>query len=105
MGRISIPKYLKATTRTWLKGILGDYELEGHQVRLLIQAGECWDRITQAREAIERDGPYFTSSVGTPKAHPALSEERNNRVVFARLLRELNLGVEAPESRPPTLKY
>jgi phage terminase small subunit len=100
-----IPKHLKKETQGWIKAILADYEMESHHVKLLFQAAECWERIGQARETIKKDGAYFTDRWGQPRKHPALDDERNNRVVFARLLRELNLSDEAPESRPPSLKY
>jgi len=43
----------------------------------------------------------FTS----PKTHPALSVEKENKIIFARLLRELCLDIEPPRDtgRPPGL--
>jgi len=105
MDRITIPKHLSAGTKRWIKKILADYELESHHVKILISAGECWERITQARDRIKKEGPYFTDRWGCPKSHPALADERNNRVVFARLIRELNLSEVPPDDRPPGLKY
>jgi hypothetical protein len=105
MGKMELPNHLKPETLAWCQKILADYQLESHHVKILIQAGETWDRIGQARERIEAEGPYFADRWGQPKKHPALDDERNNRVVFARLIRELNLSDEAPESRPPGLKY
>ena len=105
MGKITLPKHLKAGTKTWVKKILGDYELESHHVKILFTAAETWDRITQARERIEKEGAYFTDRWLCPKSHPALADERNGRVIFARLIRELNLSEENPDARPPGLKY
>jgi phage terminase small subunit len=105
MKKITPPKHLRAETKAWIRKILNDYELESHHVKLLIAAGECWDRVLLARETIEREGAYFTDRFGSPKSHPALSDERNGRVVFARLLRELNLSETPAESRTPGLKY
>lgn len=105
MEKIKLPKHLKAGTKAWVRRILADYEIENHHVKILIMAGETWDRITQAREQIKKEGAYFTDRWGCPKGHPALADERNNRVVFARLLRELNLTEEVPNGRPPGLKY
>ena len=51
------------------------------------------------------EGCYYVDRFGAPKSHPALSDERNGRVTFARLLRELNLSEEAPETRLPGLEY
>lgn len=105
MEKITLPKYLKAGTKRWIKKILADYELESHHIKILIMAGECWERITQARERIKKEGAYYIDFRGAPKSHPGLADERNNRIVFARLIRELNLSEEGPDARPPGLKY
>ena len=105
MKKIILPRHLRGETRKWIKKIIADYELEGHHIKILITAGECWDRITLARERIKKEGAYGKDRFGTPKSHPALADERNNRIVFSRLIRELNLSEEPPGSRPPGLKY
>lgn len=105
MARINLPKYLKSATKKWIRQILTDYELESHHSKILISAGETWDRILEAQEQVKKDGPYFTDRFGCPKTHPALADERNGRVLFARLIRELNLSEGPPETRPPGLKY
>jgi hypothetical protein len=105
MKKIMLPRHLRVETRKWIKKILDDYELEDHHIKILISAGECWDRILLARETIKKEGAYFKDRFGCPKSHPALSDERNNRIVFARLIRELNLSEEGPDGRPPGLKY
>ena len=97
--------HLMPETRAWVEAELIEYELEAHRERLLIQAAEVWDRLQAARAVIERDGPFWTDKDGRPRKHPALDCERNDRIVFARLLRELNLSIEPPESRPPGLRY
>ena len=105
MARIILPKYLRIATKKWIRQILADYDLESQHIKILIQAGETWDRILQATETIEEEGAYYIDRFSSPKAHPALAEERNSRVLFARLIRELNLSEEPSDSRPPGLKY
>jgi phage terminase small subunit len=105
MKTVTIPRHLRAPTRTWVRKILNTYELEPHHVKLLVSAAEAWDRILQAREQVKQDGAYHRDRWGAPKSHPALRDEMNGRVVFARLLRELNLSEEPPGPRPPGLKY
>jgi P27 family predicted phage terminase small subunit len=85
--------------------VLADYELEEHHVRLLHLACETWDRCQQAREAIDRDGLTIATGDGGMKAHPAVAIERDARLAFARLVRELDLDAGAPSSgtRPPAL--
>lgn len=100
-----IPGYLKQETQQWIEKVLSEFEFETHKKPLLIQAGETWDRIKNAREVIAKDGAFYMDATGKPRKHPALDAERNDRIVFARLIRELNLTDEAPDTRPPTLKY
>jgi len=65
-------------------------------------AAEAWDRSQEARETAEREGAYYEDRFGQPKAHPAVAVERDSRIAFARLMRELDLdGAPAPDPRPP----
>jgi hypothetical protein len=61
--------------------------------------------MTEARRKHEQDGAYFLDRWNCPKSHPALADERNAKIVFARLLRELNLSEEIEDPRPPGLRY
>jgi phage terminase small subunit len=84
-----------------------DYALEPHHLKLLQAAAECWDRLCQAREQLAKDGLVVTGSEGALKAHPCVAIERDCRIAFARLVRELDLDVEAPGSTrtgPPPLR-
>ena len=65
-------------------------------------AAEAWDRCQQARMVIGREGLVLVSS---GRAHPAVTIERDSRLAFARLIRELDLDAEPPASwsRPPAL--
>jgi P27 family predicted phage terminase small subunit len=96
------PQHLRKPTRDWWRQVVSDYELEPHHVRLLTLAAEAWDRAQEARETIDREGAYYQDRFGQPKGHPALATERDSRIAFARLMRELDLdGSPAPDSRPP----
>jgi P27 family predicted phage terminase small subunit len=77
---------------------LRDYLLEAHHVRLLQLAGEAWDRCQQARQAIAADGITIKDDRGNIRAHPAVQIEKDSRIAFARIIRELDLDVEAPVS-------
>jgi hypothetical protein len=71
-------------------------------LRLLQLAAEAWDRCQQARAAIAKEGMTVPSG---GRAHPAIAIERDSRLAFARLIRELDLDAEPPASwsRPPAL--
>ena len=98
------PTHLRAETRRWWSSVAADFELDPHHIRLLTLASESWDRGQQAREALEVAGIVFADRFGQPKARPEVAIERDSRIAFARLLRELGLDAEqAVESRPPSV--
>lgn len=94
-----VPKHLRKPTQSWVKSVLSDFDLEEHHFKLLISAAESWDRICSAREVIDSQGMTYFDRFQQPKARPEIAIERDNKVIFARLLRELSLdGVDAPEA-------
>lgn len=99
------PKHLKPTTRRWWESVAADFDLEPHHLRLLTLAAEAWDRTQEAREALAEHGTVFLDRFDQPKARPEVAIERDSRIAFARMLRELALDVEAPEEygRPAPL--
>ena len=101
----SPPPHLRPETADWWRSVLADYDLEDHHARLLHLACEAWDRCQQAREEIDRDGLTIRTGDGGLKAHPAVAIERDARLAFARLVRELDLDAGAPSEsrRPPAL--
>ncbi|MEH2505601.1 phage terminase small subunit [Bradyrhizobium sp. AZCC 1578] len=99
------PNHLRSETAKWFAGVVADYELESHHVRLLIKAGEAWDRSEQAREEIAKHGMTYLDRFGAPRSRPEIAIERDSRLAFARLVRELGLDIATPaESRPNVLK-
>jgi hypothetical protein len=103
---MNIPKHLRPPTRSWFKHVSANYELEQHHFRLLQLAGEAWDRAEEAREALAQHGLTFVDRFGSPRARPEVAIERDCRIAFARLIRELDLDVEPPTSpgRPALLR-
>ena len=99
------PAHLKAPTKVWFKHVTDAYELEKHHVRLLTLAAEAWDRCEQAREGLA-GGLTYVDRFGAPHARPEVAIERDSRIAFARLIRELDLDVEPPSgaARPPGLR-
>jgi phage terminase small subunit len=94
------PGHLQAATRAWFDQVIADYELEAHHVRLLSLACESWDRCGQAREALAAGGLTVTDRFGFPRARPEVAIERDSRIAFARLCRELDLDTDAPSASP-----
>lgn len=99
-----VPKHLRKPTQNWVKSVLSEYDLDEHHMKLLTAAAESWDRICAAREIIDGQGLTFLDRFGQPKARPEVAIERDNKVVFARLLRELALDADAPTEAPRTVR-
>lgn len=96
------PAHLRRPTAKWWRGVLDDYDFDPHHIRLLTLAAESWDRGQAAREVIDRDGMTFVDRFGSPKPRPEIAIERDSRIGFARLIRELALdGDTVPGTRPP----
>ena len=105
--RNTAPVHLSEASAEWWLAVQEDYELEPHHNKLLGLACEAFDRCQQAREMIDAEGPVTQTADGTLKTHPAVAVERDNRLAFARLLRELDLDTEPANqpSRPPALRW
>ncbi len=103
MTKVKGPRQLKNETREWWVSIVQSYELESHHLRLLTLAGEAWDRAQQARRILDARGLTYDDRYGQPRVRPEIGVERDNRIVFARMLRELGLDVvePGPIGRPP----
>jgi len=100
------PAHLAPQTADWWRSVVRDFDLEPHHLRLLQSAGEAWDRMQQARQALADHGSLtFTAASGDLKTHPCVAVERDARIAFARLIRELDLDTGAPaeRSRPPAI--
>jgi phage terminase small subunit len=96
------PPHLSTRAKKWWSRVVADYELEPHHLLLLGKAAEAWDRAEEAREAVDREGLTYSDRFGQPRLRPEVAVERDSRIAFARLIRELSLDVEPPaDSRPP----
>jgi hypothetical protein len=82
-----------------------DFELsEGHHAELLVQAAEALDRCEEARAILDEKGITCDDRYGVPKLRPEVSVERDQRLAFARVLRELALDAAIEEAaRPPLI--
>jgi phage terminase small subunit len=93
------PPHLSPAMQGWWLKVLADYDLQPHHLRLLEAAADSWDRMTAARERLLAEGLTVEGKSGT-KAHPCVNVERDARIAFSRLLRELDLDVDPPPERP-----
>ena len=97
------PKHLRQNTARWWREVHKSYQLDQHHSRLLQLAAEAWDRAEQSREALAEHGLTYSDRFGKPLARPEVAIERDARIAFARLVRELDLDAEpAPAPSRPT---
>jgi hypothetical protein len=93
---------LSRKARAFQSKVEKTYTLEAHHKLLLQSACGCLDRIDSARSEVAKAGEYYVDRWGQPREHPGLKVERDQKILFARLMRELCLdGVEPGEVRPP----
>jgi hypothetical protein len=98
------PAHLSPASRRWAAWVRRTFELEEHHLHLLVLAAEMLDRGAEARAVITGKGLTYDDRFGAPHARPEVGIERDCKVVFARLLRELGLDISAPgDPRPPGL--
>ena len=94
------PAHLSAASRKWWDEIVREYQLQSHHLRLLQACAESWERMQAARAAIAKHGLVYIDGQGCPKARPEIAIERDSKIGFARLIRELDLDFEPPSESP-----
>jgi len=101
------PVHLSSSSQQLWRITVQRYELAEHHLRLLQLLCEAWDRTQQAREQLNQEGLTVRGAEGGVRSHPAAAIERDNRLAVARLIRELDLDIEAPRpdwTGPPALR-
>lgn len=94
------PKHLSPASRKWWEWVVNTYELEQHHVRLLTHAAEAWDCAEQARLVLCKEGLVWTDRYGQIRPRPEEAIARNQKILFARLIRELCLDDTPPPDDP-----
>jgi P27 family predicted phage terminase small subunit len=94
------PAHLSAAMKQWWDAVNRDFALDPHHLLLLQGAAEAWDRTQEAGAVLRAEGISIPTADGGKKQHPAVNVERDSRLAFARLVRELDLDCEAPPERP-----
>jgi hypothetical protein len=89
-----------AGAQLWIEAV-ADVEFEPHNLQLLAEAAKTLDTLHVLQAVLEAEGPIIDSPQGR-KAHPALAELRQGRIVLARMVAALKIpSVEdTPPARP-----
>lgn len=94
------PKGLQSAGRRLWRAAVADYDLDQHELLLLVQACRTADVLD--RLAAESDGAPLTvtNHKGDEVANPLLTEARQQGIVLARLLAALRLPAGEESGRP-----
>jgi phage terminase small subunit len=100
------PAHLSPSSRRWWLDVVNTWQLDDHHVHLLSAAASALDRAEDARQTLAKEGSFFTNRRGERRVHPAVACERDNRILYCRILRELDLDSEPVPAakRPPSLR-
>jgi P27 family predicted phage terminase small subunit len=90
------PKHLKTQAKALWESVVEDFEIEGPALTVLQACCEAFQRMQEARGAIDRDGALVKNRFGELRPHPALNVERDARAGFLRAWRTLNLETAPP---------
>ena len=95
---------LKPPTRRWIDALKKRYVLECYHERLLLLAGQSWDRAKEAGRMIKEEGAVLEDRFHQKKVHPAVGIEAQSMIAFSKLLRECGLDLEKPEEPRPACR-
>jgi len=91
-----------AGLRLW-HSVVSQFDLDSHDLQMLGAACEAFDIAARHKRKLDREGLTFKDKAGNPRPHPSCSEYRASLDSYRKLIRELALGVEPPDSRPSAL--
>jgi phage terminase small subunit len=99
------PAHLSDSMKRWWRDLNKTFAFEVHQLKILRVAAEAYDRAQEARAVLAKKGLTYTDRFGSPKPRPEVGIERDSRISFARLVRELSLTEPPPDeaTRPPRI--
>jgi hypothetical protein len=84
--------------------VVSEFDLSEHELSLLSEACRTADVCASLAKIVAADGPLSTSRLGEARAHPALVELRQQRLLLARLVVALRVPLgeqpDVPAGRP-----
>jgi len=97
------PDHFSAELKSWFEFYTDEFEMAPADRVILEMMGDSWLEYRGLRLELAKAGSFtFTDRHGSPKPMPHLAAMNSLKVIYARLLRELNLPVDEPdESRIP----
>ena len=97
-------KFKSKEARKLYSDTVAAFELDEHDHQTLCLACDSLDRISTAKMVLSELGDFIKDRYGGIKANPASRELQQNKVIYARLIRELKLEEGAAQDiRVPRL--
>jgi len=98
MGIPRAPKGTQQAGQALWRAVVGAYQLDEHEMSLLVQACRVADTCDRLQAVIDRDGPLVSGSGG--RIRPALVELRQQQIVLTRILVALRVPIGDQENVP-----
>jgi phage terminase small subunit len=100
------PNGLKPPGKRFWKKVLNEYDLsESHDLERLKMACRCLVEIEEAEKTVEDEGRFIKDRFSQTKEHPGARAIRDNKMLFIKIIRELNLDISTPDDSRPPRKY
>ena len=99
MGRRA-PNGLGTRGRKFWKAVVAEFELTDVEDELLLEVVRTLDRLDELEDQVKSDGTMVAGSAGQQVLHPAIGEQRQQRITLGRLLGQLQLPDEDGETLP-----
>jgi len=94
----TIPRHLGAEARALWQRLQADFVIaDAAGTALLRCVCECFERISEMRTIVKRDGAIIKDRFGQSRPHPALAIERDARAGMISALRALRLSPDEIE--------
>jgi phage terminase small subunit len=97
-NRAEAPDHLSERMKGWWRQVVVEHDLDSHHFLLLEQAANAWDRCETAKTVVE-EGTSYLNEKGEPRPRPEVAVERDARLCFVRIIKELDLDP------PPVQQY
>lgn len=94
-GRKNAPSGMKASGKKLWVAVTEDYELEEHELIILKEACRTADRLDELDKDMQGEPLVVVNQKGDETANPRIIEQRQQSLVFARLMASLKLPDEA----------
>lgn len=103
MKKPPMPPKLGESGKALWRQVAEEFAIDEHERLVLVRACRTLDLIDQLQAVVDREGLIAESSQGS-RAHPALTEMRQQQLVLVRLLKTLRLEFGEQQAKPTTLR-